>query len=271
MVHAASTVRDDTFATRPRRAPLYLNVTQVTTVTLDGPALRVTASGRSVSRYPIERIARVVTRGPVQWRTEALCALMQSGIPVIIVGAGGKPTGYCWPVGRSPVPLAARLGELLDRKGWQVSYRNWLKAQRMRILSEWRHGREQAGHPVPDWQFTALVRSHVYASEWREKDKEDSLRRGSIVAIVASQVAQAGLHPEYWAWGGTQLDLVSDLADLLELLLCLNLGGFGAAMRGEEPARFWVLSPVYGQLSEHCTEILGQFARWIREVTASWH
>ncbi|MGQ0656649.1 MAG: CRISPR-associated endonuclease Cas1 [Chromatiales bacterium] len=255
----------------PPRVPLHIHATRVTTVELDGPALRIRATGRAIARYPLARISRIVVRGAVLWRGEALTALMETGIPVVLLDGAGKTLGYCWPVNRPSVPFVVELGEFLGRPDWQERHANWLRSTRMRVLQHWRRRRETAGQPVTEGQFAEWVHRHVYAYRSHELTPTDNLRRGAVAAVVATQLSSAGLAPCYWGVGDAQLHLARDVTDVLDLVLECQLGDFAASARADDPARLRLLGPAMTRLPRHCTALLRRFTRWVRETIDTCH
>ena len=258
-------------AASPPRVPLHLNAAQPMLVERDGPALRVRSAGHATALYPLARIARVVARGRVQWRSEALSALMEAGIPVVLLGKDGMPKGYCWPADRPAVPFAAELAEFLDRPDWNERYHNWLRSARMRILLRWAANREGNDQPVPKDALRELARRHIYLQGLQQGPSGNALLHGALAAMVASHLSRAGLAPAYWGWGGGRLDLVGDITSLLEFALELELGTFGEGIHGDQPAILRMLSPEMARLPHRCIDILGGFARWVRETLDTWH
>lgn len=56
--------------------PLYLDGNLPLAVLLDGPALRLRRTSEADVFAPLGRLARVVVRGAVHWRPEALAACL---------------------------------------------------------------------------------------------------------------------------------------------------------------------------------------------------
>lgn len=102
--------------------PLYLNGRTGMRVSLDGPALQVAVPERAATLYPLQRISRVITSGPVTWSTEALLVCAERGITVTFLHRDGTTRAYLF--GESPVRegLLSRLRDLLDRPDWQERY-----------------------------------------------------------------------------------------------------------------------------------------------------
>lgn len=113
---------------------LYLDGARQTEVMLDGPALRVRTLGRADGLYPLARVSRVVVFGYAEWRTNALLACADRGIPVTFVGSGGQPRAWLVPVSPRPMPLGDRLRELLDRSDWQSLYQDWRRHTERKVI-----------------------------------------------------------------------------------------------------------------------------------------
>lgn len=92
--------------------PLYLDGQTPLAVLLEGPALRLRRASEADVFAPLGRVARVVVRGTVHWRPEALAACMEWGIPVVFMAAGGTPRGALVPL--APPSTRSDLPALLD-------------------------------------------------------------------------------------------------------------------------------------------------------------
>lgn len=113
---------------------LYLDGARQTEVMLDGPALRVRTLGRADGLYPLGRVSRVVVFGYAEWRTNALLACADRGIPVTFVGPGGQPRAWLVPVLPRPMPLAQRIQELLNRPDWTSLYQDWRRHTERKVI-----------------------------------------------------------------------------------------------------------------------------------------
>jgi hypothetical protein len=121
---------------------LYLDGARCTEIMLDGPALRVRTPGRADGLYPLGRVSRVVVCGAADWRTEALLACADRGIPVTFVGRDGRARAWLVPMLPRPMPLTERVQELLARSDGTSRYQDWRRHTErkmiLRVLGELR-------------------------------------------------------------------------------------------------------------------------------------
>lgn len=251
--------------------PLYLCARQNTRVDADGPALRVRATGRAEARYPLCRISRVIASDRVDWSAAALGACLQSGIPIVIVGRSGAPLGSVQPAHVVPSRLADDLDELLDRPDWREIYDNWLRATRMRVLADWQREREAAGDPLAPGEFTGMVRKFVYGrADVTAFAAATGLWRAAVGALAVTAMRRHGLRPVHWGTGGTDLNLLGDLGQLLELRIRLEVReGMEQAVDGEALA-LWVFHALSARLDAECERILRSLARRMKQVLSEW-
>lgn len=260
-------------APRPEdcRRPLYLCTRFKARVDADGPALRVRSAGRAEVRYPLYRVSRVVAGNRVDWSAAALEACLQSGIPIVIVAGSGTPLGSVQPARVSASRFFEDIDELLDRSDWREIYDNWLRATRMRVLSEWRTSREATSDPLVPGEFGEMVRRFVYGRVDAIPFEEGTgLLHAALVALAATGLRRAGLQPVHWGAGGTALNLLDDVARVLELRLRLEVrGAMGQALHGEALA-LRVLHSISDELDAQCEGILRSLARRVKQVLAEW-
>lgn len=264
-------VPDQRGVEKPGRRPVYLRTRGKTRVDVDGAAFRVRAAGRTEVRYPLYRVSRVIANPNVEWSADALRACLEAGIPVVVVSENGSPLGSVFPVHPRASRLTEDIDELLDRPDWREIYTLWLRAARMRILREWRTGREAAGNPPAPGEFKDLVRKYVYAAADAVPFEEATgIWRGAICALAATALSREGLQASYWGAGGAPLLLLHDLTRLLELDLRLEIDSrMGASLVGETTV-LRVFHAVSERLEKQCSRILASLARRIRQVLAEW-
>lgn len=137
-------------------------------VLAEGPALRMRREGVADAFAPLARLARVQVHGVrVHWRTEALAACMEAGVPVLFVGAHGRLIGACLPL--APPSQRADLAALLDARAAEPGLRPMLedfcRAEERRALLQaiaqaGGHGRVAGG----ELRAGALRRSWIAAT-----------------------------------------------------------------------------------------------------------
>lgn len=253
------------------RRPLYLGARVNARVDADGPALRVRAAGRAEARYPLYRVSRVIAGHRVHWSAGALQACLESGIPIVIVGDGGAPLGSFHPACVRASALCGDLDELLDRPDWQGIYANWLRALRMRVLVEWCRREAAAGKPLAPGEFKELVRRHIYACAHASPFHEATgFWRAALYALAAGAIRRAGLQPVHWGAGGTALNLLEDVTQVLELRLRLEIGaGMEQGLAGEAVA-LRVFHAQTARLEGQCDRFFASLARRAKQVLAEW-
>lgn len=253
------------------RKPLYLYARGKGRVDVDGPALRVRAAGRAEARYPLYRVSRVIASSRVDWSAAALQACLETGIPIVIMAGNGAPLGSVQPARIRVSRLSEDLDELLDRPDWRDIYENWLRAARMRVLSEWRTEEEAAGRRLGAGEFKELVRSHVYGSANAIPFNEaNGIWRAALCALAGTALRRAGLQPVHWGAGGAPLNLLDDLMRVLELRLRLEVrAGMEHGLSGEAVA-LRVFHALSDSLDEQCERLLASLARRVKQVLAEW-
>ena len=253
------------------RRPLYLCARHKARVDADGPALRVRSSGRAEARYPLYRVSRVIASNRVDWSAAALEACLEAGIPIVIVASSGAPLGSVQPARVSDSPLASAIDELLDRPDWREIYDNWLRAARMRVLAEWKAERNAAGIPLAPGEFSELVRKFVYRpAEAISFEEATGLWRAAVCALAATALTRVGLRPVHWGAGGTAVNLLDDLARLLEVRLRLEVSVSMQQALDGEALTLRVFHAISNKLDAQCRRVLLSLARRAKQVLAEW-
>lgn len=196
------------------RKPLYLQgQNNGLAVALDGPALRVRQPERATVFYPLARLARVISKGGVQWACEALLACADAGIPVVFLDGDGDVRGYLFGQATGAEGLYLRLQACLRQRNGLDRYRAWRQSMIVharRALE--RQLAEQSGAAGTEWaQFRVQVlsiRSQV------QPDGVVRRLRGLLAALSAQLWAEAGLDAARLL-RLEALNLVDDLAELL--------------------------------------------------------
>lgn len=252
------------------RRPLYLCARLKARVDADGPALRVRSAGRAEARYPLYRVSRVIASNRVDWSAAALEACLQSGIPIVIVAGSGAPLGSVQPARASDSSLAGAIDELLDRPDWRDIYDNWLRAARMRVLAEWKTERH-ATTPLAPGEFSELVRKFVYRpAEPIPFEEAAGLWRAAVCALAATALTRVGLRPVHWGADGTAVNLLDDLARLLEVRLRLEVSiSMEQGLHGEALA-LRVFHAMSDKLDAQCRRAMLSLARRAKQVLAEW-
>jgi hypothetical protein len=253
------------------RRPLFLGVRTSGRVDADGPSLRVRARGRAETRFPLERVSRVIASPRVDWSAGALRACMETGIPIVIVGDDGAPLGSFHPAHLRQSRFSEAIEELLDRPDWREAYANWLRAARMHLLAEWRETRERDAASLAPGEFGELVRKHVYCNTSDSPFGETAgIWRGGLCALAANTLRRTRLQPVYWGSGGDALELLQDLTRLLELRLRLEVReGMENGLEGEA-VLLRVLHARSGDLETVVWESIKSLARRVKQILSEW-
>ncbi len=253
------------------RLPLYLYGRVTTRVAADSKSLVVRRASHAVMRYPSARISRVVAGSRVQWDAAALALCGSSSIAIVFLGAYGRPSAYFRPVQLQHSPLDQVLYEFVRQERWPEHYANWLRAERMRVLESWRADTLTAGHNVQESMFQMFLRKHVYRNEDPMLGVAgEALFQSALSAYALEQSQNAGVATHYIGDGGRPLNLVSDITELLTLVLFLQIHGIGDALDGEEAALLWALHTFGSTLSSYCTAMFGRLHRRLREQAEEW-
>ncbi len=277
IIHVATPARPAHPGTRQRadtnvpRLPLYLLGQRPSRVEVDGPALLNRQTGKAPRRYPFARISRIISAATVEWSAAALQAVLHNGLPIVFLDRHGMPQGYLHPPQQRPSTVDALLHELADRPDGLQLYNDWLRAERMRCLCNWRAERLQQGLSVNEADYRELVRRHVHQGEEAQSGLEgERFYRSAIDAYALQQTLRAGARPTYWTVQGQPLSLTRDLAGLLCLDLALRLHGLGAAVRGDEGAHLTILHSFGQDIETQCREVFGRLHKHMREVLERW-
>lgn len=202
------------------RKPLYLRGDTALRVTLDGPALAVRQPAQAVVLYPLARLARVVSQGPVDWRCEALLGCAEAGVPVVFLRGDGAVRAYAFG-GRRPGLdphdlLYSRLRARLARPGGMARYGAWRDAMAQGAS---RALRRRLGEASTDCRasgsapgFAAIWRRVAGADECASIERRS---RGLLAGLSAQLLAEAGLDAARGCTLDFAFDLPGDLAALL--------------------------------------------------------
>lgn len=247
---------------RGARKPLHLDGRRrAIEVRAAGPALAIERGERRIT-VPVARIARVLACGRVHWDSTALALCLRQRVPIILLDTQAQPIGAALPLVGHTGALDELLLDFLDRPEWRHRYDNWLRAQRLRILLQWRRERARAGSPVPLGEWTEQIRAFVYRGE------PDFVgpHSGASLALVVSTLLRAGVRSQYRAADGGTLALANDLARVLDRYAALRAGNMAAA--------FECLGPLIAQAAsaaalEHEAIVVRMLQR-LRRCVAEW-
>jgi len=204
----------------PGARALYLDGRSHKRVTSTEAALVVTNERAQVMRFPVARVARVVSRADVvDWSGAALGLCMRAGIGITWIDTSGQAVGSIYSQSRPAMSLTTALELWCEHPDGEVRYQNWLRARRMDTLVRW--GKKNAKVINPQ-QWEAAKRDFVYGGHVTAH--LPGPLRGLCLAYVASQLNGCGLPPRLWGPRLEALDLDVDLCQLLWAEMNLTAG-----------------------------------------------
>lgn len=201
----------------PDARALYLGDGGKKRVTCTEDALVVTNDRAQTWRYPLGRVARVVSSTVTDWSGPALALCMRRGIGIAWVDGRGELLGTSYPGFKGATDFATALEVMVETPGGLMRYQHWQRARRMDMLTRWSALQPESVSPKA-WE--RLKREWVYAHEHTEH--LPLALRGLCLAYVNTQLAAHGLPPSLWGPEAQRLDLDQDLCRLLwaEMNLC---------------------------------------------------
>ena len=210
----------------PGARALYLGSREHKRVSCTDEALVVTNARAQVMRYPVARVARVVSSADVvDWSGPALALCMRAGIGITWLDSGGQAIGSIYAQKRNTADLSTVLELWSERFDGVQLYQNWLRARRMDIVVRW--GEAQNPSITPQ-QWEATKREYVYGGKFTVH-LPTALRDLSL-AYVAAQLNSHGLVPQLWGPRLEHLDLDQDLCELLWAEMNLGTGALADAV-----------------------------------------
>lgn len=240
----------------PRKA-LYLDGRgEAIEVRLLGPALGISRGARRLS-LPLERVARIIVCGRVDWDGRALAACLQHGLPVIFLDGRARPVGAAAPLTGRSSSLDELLADWVQRRHWREGFDNWLRAQRFRMLRHWARDRAARGKPVAAGDWREAVRSYVYL-DGRELTGPNP---GGCYAVVVSMLLRAGVRLQYRANDGGALALANELARLADCRLALGMGSLATLLVADEPTATRAVESGADDLGDYIADLLARLRR----------
>lgn len=214
----------------PGARALYLGGREHKRVSCTDEALVVTNERTQVMRFPLVRVARVVSSADVvDWSGPALSLCMRAGIGITWLDARGQAVGSLYAQARKSADLATALEVWSERPDGLQLYQHWLRARRMNTLVRWRKEHQQTVTPQ---QWEATKREYVYARQYTVH--LPTTLRGLCLAYVEAQLNSHGLTPQLWGPRLESMELDEDLCDML--LAEMNLGAGTLADNVDEQA-----------------------------------
>lgn len=205
-------------APAPGARTLYLATGGKKRVTCNDESLVVTNDRKQTYRYPLLRVARVVSSTAVDWSGEAMALCLRRGVGIAWIDGRGQPLGISYPQARENTSFATALELMVELPEGELRYRHWQRARRMEVLVRW--GRIQ--HTLSPKQWEAAKCEWVYAGKYMTH--LPVLLRAHCLAYVGAQLAHHNLPPVLWNAQAQRIDLDEDLCELLWAEMNLGAG-----------------------------------------------
>lgn len=209
---------------------LYLGAAVPKRVSCTEQALVVTNARAQAWRYPLARVARVVSSPAVDWTGAALALCLEHGISIAWTGTRGDTLGVSIPARRGENSVATALEVLMESPQGRQRYDNWLRCRRMATLKQWAQDGPDGFTPQL-WE--ARKREWVYAGEYTVH--LPAALRSLCLGYVISQIHQNGIPAMLWDAEARRIDLDEDLCNLVWADMNQRTGNLADASEGERP------------------------------------
>ena len=252
--------------------PLYLMTRKKCTVKLDGPSLVIGVESKMRSRYPLNRISRVVSSQNVEWKPQAISACLTSGIPIVLLNQSGIPVGYIQPMVPSVSTLDTLLREFVGLHNWREILDIWVRAERMRAVRTTLQKRQLNGRPVDDDIRCEWVRRFVYGErKISALDGYAGIYQAALMALVCQKLRKAGIAFIYHAEDGTEFHVATELCSLFEVSLALELQGLGSQLNPQTRECLRIIDAYMDEFEDVCAQMLGRLCCRTRRLLSEWH
>ncbi|MEI8326591.1 MAG: CRISPR-associated endonuclease Cas1 [Betaproteobacteria bacterium] len=211
-------------ANAPRAADartLYLGQSTCQRVDGSGDALVVSAQREGGPlrrlRFPLERVARVVSSTALDWSGAALQLCLQRHLSICWLDGRGVALGSLHSHGGQTTSFATALDVMLESPLGLERYQAWLKSRRMQVQLQW--GRSSAAGISPQ-QWESSKRSWVYQAQLAPH--LPAALYGFSESLVASELQRQCLLAVQFGPCGESVPLARDLTQLLwaQMNLC---------------------------------------------------
>jgi hypothetical protein len=217
-------------ATNPGARALYLGAAVPKRVSCTEQALVVTNARAQTWRYPLARVARVVSSPAVDWTGAALALCLRNGISIAWTGTRGDTLGVSLPARRGESSVANALEVLMESPQGRQRYDNWLRCRRMATLKQWAQESPDGFSPQ---RWEDRKREWVYAGEYTEH--LPAWLRSLCMGYVASQMHHSGIPAVLWDADARRADIDEDLCNLVWADMNLRSGNLADSGEGERP------------------------------------
>lgn len=239
-------------------------------VLVEGPGLRLRRQGVADVFAPLPRLGRVAVHGArVQWRTEALAACLESGVPVLFHTPRGEWLGTLLP---ARVPAQRRdLAGLLDMAaavpGFRHRLSDFLRAEEARAALA--ALRQLGSRQAPPQPHPSVLRRAILAA-CPDPTKAEAVWRylaGLATGLVAAELARRGVGPRFLCRRTGGVPLAEEMGRILAWCFGPRVPGlarlvvFGADGAPDPRSRRLLLHAFERQgLEAGCAQVLSRLA-----------
>jgi hypothetical protein len=196
--------------------PLYIDGNGNMHIALDGPALCVSAAGKSDQLFPLSRISRVVVSGAVDFYCEALLACADQGISVSFLDENGDLRARWLANPGDRQAAIQRLADLIGRADGKELYQSWFSAmERIVVRSTVKKLMKNQVVAVTPLELRSFLSFQRKSLPVQPSDRIYKILRGLLSAQVIQLFQEAGLDAKSELLQEQWLDLPNNFAVLL--------------------------------------------------------
>ncbi len=252
----------------PPRKPLYLVGTAPAHIDAGADHLLLRREAAAAQRFPLARICRIICNRCFTWSGEALARCLTMGVPIIWVDGHGHALGCTQPRDTTVQPFSTLVETYLELPDWPTRFSNWIARRRFETLTTCAQRAALSGHGLDPTSFGTLKREFVYNG--LHPCAFDPAGEGWCHALTVDRLQREGLHPCYWGFDASRLDLAGTLSALLWAELNLDCGTLPAsAEHGIVVARLF--EAWARQRESRLLLHLGDLRRHLAREVESWH
>ncbi len=166
--------------------PLYLNASEVRRVSLEGPALKVVCRHQADQYFPLARLSRVISLGPVSWSSAALLECLRRRVPITLLDREGQLVGMCFGAWPQDSKFNALLDAFCALEDGLPRLKDWFRAQsRQRLLALLRRHKLR-----PSDLRVQVVREFLAFELKRRKTQADASLLWRLIPLTLAHVAE---------------------------------------------------------------------------------
>ena len=233
--------------TPPPPRTLYLADGERKHIDASGPALAVQNARGQTRRFPITRIARIVSAPCADWTGRALQLCQTHAIPITWLDSHGEATGTLFPARPQQRSLHQMLEIVFESNASKDAFRIWQQHRRMYVLHTWG---KSAGRRIPPKEWENLRRAWVYCQQTPAHLPQQM--RSLCAAWVAAQIAQEHIAPDYIGHQGQNIPLL----DVLTELIWAHLNLFTGALSDQTDETATQVRLMESWQTRHASEVL---------------